>query len=188
MVNTIKCFEYASKHNPQVSFKVIDYHAKHPGIVPSFMQVVTRNANLTQKLAEDKYFERRYNLATERVNRIPFDRIAIAAKKAGIVPGTASRRDVRNNVAKYFKDKGLDVWSDAKLVCPCAKFFDDLVNNTRLIHELTYPDDHVPMNRSQMDLFGFEPSEFCKVDGDATLQDKVMQPSIEQYRASSTGA
>jgi hypothetical protein len=113
-----------------------------------------------------------------------FDRIAIAAKKAGIVPDSKERYEVRNDVSKYFEDNGLKIATDAKLKCPPAKFYDRLVNDTILIHQLAFPDEPVHTVRNRLRMFDFQPFRdiFCEVDGDATVQDEVMRSFPDQYK------
>ncbi|KAL7502820.1 hypothetical protein ACHAXN_001883 [Cyclotella atomus] len=183
LAQAIKCFQYATK-NPRISFQVIDFHSKQPGVVMAFMEKLTRNATLTRQLADENHIVGTENVAVERDNRMQFDRIAIAAKKAGIVPDSKERYEVRNDVSKYFEDNGLKIATDAKLKCPPAKFYDRLVNDTILIHQLAFPDEPVHTVRNRLRMFDFQPFRdiFCEVDGDATVQDEVMRSFPDQYK------
>lgn len=180
LVQAINCFRRASE-NPRVRFKVIDFHVKEPDVVTSFMQIVTRNATLTQELS--KHMIGTENLAMERDNRIQFDRIAIAVKKAGLVPRSKERHEVRNDVSKYLEDKGQKI-SDLKLTCPSEKFYDDLVNKTMMIQQLVFPNKPIQAIKNQLRMFDFQPFRdlFCEVDGDSTLHDKVMHSFLDQYK------
>ena len=182
LVQAINCFHFASK-NPRIRFKVIDFHNKQPGVVTSFMQVVTKNSDITQQLADTNAFIGKVNTAMERDNKIQFDRIAIAAKRAGLLNNALTRYDVRNAVSKHFQDKGLKI-TDAKLKCPQAKFFHDLVNTSAMIHQLLFPDE--PPNKVYGRLRMFDIPQFrdifCEVDGNATLFDGIMQSFVEESK------
>ena len=183
LAKSINCFRYASNKNPRITFKVIDFHIKKPGVVESFMDVVTRNATLTKLLADENRMIGAENLAMERDRRIQFDRIAIAAKKSGLLPALADRNEVRNAVSKYFQEKGLKL-SDVKLMCPPLEFYDDLTNNTVLIHSLLFPQKPVEAIRGRLKMFDFKDFRdiYCEVDGHATLQEDVMRSFVEQYK------
>jgi hypothetical protein len=182
LAQAINCFQYASK-NPRIQFQVIDFHNKQPDVVTSFVQVVTRNATLTQQLADGNHIVGTENMARERDNKIQFDRIAIDAKKGGLLPNSVARNEVRNAVSKYFDVKGIKV-ADTKLICPTAKFFDDLVNNTLMIHQMAFPDEPIQIARNKLRMFDFQPFRdlFCDVDGNATLHDNIMQAFLDQYK------
>ena len=178
----IKCFQFASK-NPRISFKVIDFHKREPGVVTSFMELVTRNKTLTRQLADDNRIVGTENLASERDNRIQFDRIALAAKLADFVPNLVERNEVRNAVMEYFKKNGLKI-KDAKLKCPSSQFFEDLINNTAELHQMAFP--HEPANavRGRLRMFDFQPfrDTFCEVDANATIHDELMRSFWDQYK------
>ena len=178
----INCFRFASK-NPKIRFKIIDFHKREPDVVTSFMEVVTMNKTLTQQLADDNRIVGTENLASERDNRIQFDRIAIEAKRAGFVPSSVPRNEVRNAVMEYFKENGLKI-KDAKLKCPPSKFFEDLTNNTAKLHQMLFPHEPANVVRGRLRMFDFQPFRdiFCEVNGNATIRDELMRSFWDQYK------
>ena len=177
----INCFRYATKQNPRIHFKVLDFHNRKVDIVTSFLDLITRNNTLTAELG--RWTVGKENMAMERDSRIQYDRIAIAAKRAGLFPKSLARNEGRNAVSKYFKDKGLTI-KDMKLQCPSAEFFDDLIKTTAMIQRMSFPEEPNDDVKKKLRMFDFPPFRdiFCEVDGNATLYDESVKDFVLQYK------
>ncbi|KAL7521935.1 hypothetical protein ACHAWX_006630, partial [Stephanocyclus meneghinianus] len=181
-VRAVNCFRHVAKH-PRIRFHVLDFHNKRTDIVTAFVNVITRNDTLTERLADGHWTLGTENVAMERDTRIHYDRIAVAAKEAGLIPKSASRNEIRNDVSNYLQEKGLTT-ADLKLKCPSQGFYDDLIKSTAMIHQMSFPNEPADIIRQKMRMFDVPQFRdlFCEVDGNATLHSEVMQSFLAQYK------
>eukprot|EP00804_Cyclotella_cryptica_P024942 CCRYP_011839-RA/>CCRYP_011839-RA protein AED:0.31 eAED:0.31 QI:57/1/1/1/1/1/2/770/549 len=183
LARSMNCFRYVSSTNPRIRWRVLDFHNKKTDIVTSFVNVITRNDTLPPELANGHWTLGTENMAMERDGKIHYDRIAVAAKKAGLLPKSATRNEVRNAVSKYLEEKGLTM-SDLKMKCPSETFYDDLIKATAMIHQMSFPKEPANIIRQKLRMFDVPHFRdlFCEVDGNATLHDEVMQSFLAQYK------
>lgn len=182
IIKAIECFKYASEHNPRVSLNVIDFHQRD--VLMSFLNILTGDEAVTTQLMSRPGSVMKENTASEREKLVQSDRIAVAAMQRGLLPKTASRKDVRNALSAHFKDNAKSIIIRHK--CPSEEFYEELVNATMTLQHIVFPGQRdVDEERKIRLLFmrAVNQRKFCDVDGEAMIEEDTIREFLKQFTA-----
>jgi hypothetical protein len=173
-LKALECFRAASNNNDRVDLKVIDFRGN---VTSSFFNILARDEDIASRLSQS-VSQKFHNTASSRSdfipsNLIPYDRIAMAAYKRGLIPAKMMRgKAARYEVTKQLKHI-IEV-RDIELIyrCPSDKhFYDNLLQRSVQFQRAAFPlNDTVKeeVSRAFMTAVGTN-KKFCDVDGDAMV-------------------